>query len=153
MIEAWRIVKRRRSDSAFDGEGARIFDGRWNSPGVSVVYTAETRALATLEVLAGLGSVSALKPYVLIPVTFDENLVESFNVAALPARWRESPPTREIQALGDQWAHEGRSAVLKVPSVVIPEESNYILNPAHSDFRLIKRGEPGDLQFDPRLVR
>jgi RES domain-containing protein len=153
VIEAWRIVKRRLADVAFDGEGARIFGGRWNSPGVSVVYTAETRALATLEVLAALRSVSALEPFVLIPVTFDENLVERINVAALPARWRESPPTREIQALGDQWAQEGRSAVLKVPSVVIPEEFNYVLDPAHPDFRLIQRGESSDLQLDTRLVR
>jgi RES domain-containing protein len=104
-------------------------------------------------VLAGLRSVSALESYVLIPVTFDEHLVETFNVAELPARWRESPPTREIQALGDQWAREGRSAVLRVPSVVIPEEFNYILNPTHADFRLIRPEEPGDLQLDPRPVR
>jgi RES domain-containing protein len=118
-----------------------------------VVYTAETRALATLEILAGLRSASALEPYVLIPATFDENFVETLDVTALPARWRKSPPTREVQVLGDQWAQEGRSAVLKVPSVIIPEEFNYVLDPAHPGFRLIERGQPIDLQLDARLVR
>lgn len=153
MIKAWRIVKRRHAETAFDGEGARVYGGRWNGPGIAVVYTAETRALATLVVLAGLRSVSALEPYVLIPVTFEIEIVEVLDTATLPRRWRESPPTHDVQAVGDQWVRDGRSAVLTVPSVVIPEEFNYLLNPAHDDFQDIQIGKPTELQIDARLVR
>jgi len=151
VITAWRIVKRRHSESAFNGEGARLFGGRWNSIGTAVVYAAESRALALLELLAGLGSTSALDPYVLISVTFDEELVESLNLELLPQNWRTSPPPSDVQAIGDSWVAEGRSAILKVPSVVIPEEFNYVVNPLHPDFSSISIGEATTLHLDSRL--
>ncbi len=66
MVTAWRIVKSRVSTAAFDGEGARLFGGRWNSPGVPAVYASESRALALLEVLVGLGDTTQLDAYVLL---------------------------------------------------------------------------------------
>lgn len=146
------MVKRRHAAAAFDGEGARLHGGRWNSPGVPVVYTAESRALAILEVLAGLESVSAVAPYVLVEVAFHDRLVEVLEPDALPGNWRKSPPPPRTQAIGDRWAHELRSAVLRVPSVLVPVEANYLLNPEHPDFPTIEIGEPVDFRLDTRLT-
>lgn len=151
MILAWRIVKNRYIDQAFDGEGARINGGRWNSPGSRAVYVSETRALATLEVLAGLGSEAPLSHYSLIGVRFDEELVSEITSADLPDGWDSSPPGPTSQAVGDLWLAEERSVALRVPSVVVPAESNYVLNPGHPDFGQVQFDSPEELRIDPRL--
>jgi RES domain-containing protein len=153
MPLAWRIVKKRHAEKAFDGEGARLYGGRWNSPGVAVVYASESRALATLEVLAGLQTNSPLPEYVLIPGEFDESLVVAVEVEELPADWRRNPPPPSTQRLGDDWIASGASAVLKVPSALLPQESNYLFNPRHPAFSEVKIGQPERLAMDPRLIR
>lgn len=153
MITTWRIVKAKRAANAFDGEGARLFGGRWNSPGLTAAYTAGSAALATLEVLVHLEKSTVLPAYVLIACSFDQSLVTSVDVETLPANWRSYPPPPELQMLGDQWLKERRSAVLKVPSTVIEGESNYLLNPHHPQFGSIRIGSPQLYQFDLRLLR
>jgi RES domain-containing protein len=150
---AWRIVKRRYASAAFDGEGARRFGGRWNSPGTAVVYVSESRALALLEVLAGLRSVTPLPAYAMISATFDEALVRAIDPRALPSEWRNGLPHPSIQQIGDEWAARLESAVLRVPSVLVPQEYNYLLNPKHPAFSRITIGQPEDVTIDPRLVR
>ncbi len=159
MIEAWRIAKRRYIDTAFDGEGARLHGGRWNSPGRPVVYGSESRALATLEVLAGLGSTYVLQAWVLIGVRFPESIVtdlDSFLISlgreGLPAGWNAAPPTPASQEIGDLWLDRQDSAVLRVPSVIVPAEHNYLLNPRHSDFARVEIGVPEEMRLDPRLA-
>lgn len=151
MIRAWRIVKNRYIDQAFDGEGARINGGRWNSPGYRAVYVSESRALATLEVLAGLGSEAPLSHYSLIGVRFAEELVTDLALAELPEGWDSTPPGPTSQTVGDVWLAEERSVALRVPSVVVPAESNYVLNPGHPDFRRVTVDPPEELRIDPRL--
>lgn len=153
MPTAWRIVKKRHAESAFDGEGARRYGGRWNSPGTSVVYASETRALSLLEVLIGIRSVKAVQAYLLIPVDFADSLVDSVDVDRLPEDWRRSPPHSAAQHIGDEWVEQETSAILRVPGVVVPEESNYLLNPAHPDFGSVEVGSPRELAIDPRLLR
>lgn len=153
MPRAWRIVKKRHEKRAFDGEGARLYGGRWNSPGIPAVYASESRALATLEVLAGLQTNSPLPGYVLIPAEFDDSLVEVIELNEVPADWRKSPPAPSTQRLGDDWIARGEFAVLQVPSALVPKESNYVLNPRHPDFSAIHVGEPEPLSMDPRLLR
>jgi RES domain-containing protein len=153
MPTAWRIVKKRHAESAFDGEGARQYGGRWNSPGSPVAYASDTRALCLLEVLAGLGSVSPLPGYVLIPATFDDSLVLPVPQESLPSDWRQSPPPPSTQRIGDEWVNQARSALLRVPSVIVPDEHNYLLNPAHPDFRHIRIGSPEEITIDSRLLR
>jgi RES domain-containing protein len=153
MPTAWRLVKTRHADSAFDGEGARRHGGRWNSPGTRIAYAAETRALCLLEVLAGLGTVKPLQSYVLIPVTFDDALVLSVPIDDLPPDWRRSPPPASTRRLGDAWAEQQRSAILRVPSVLVPAEHNYLLNPAHPDFRDLRIGVSEEVAIDARLLR
>lgn len=152
MITAWRITKARHAATAFDGEGARRAGGRWSSPGLPLVYTAENAALAALEVLVHIDA-GLLSRYVLIPCTFPGDLVLRLDRRRLPAGWRAYPAPSALQQLGDAWGKSRVSAVLDVPSVLIDKHSNYLLNPAHPDFVRIKIGNPGPFDFDPRLMK
>lgn len=153
MSTSWRVVKTRRVAGAFDGEGGRLHGGRWNSPGTAAIYTSETRALATLEILAGLGGTLTLRDYSLIPVTFDDELVEAISMSSLPAGWDARPPGTTSQGVGDAWLVAATSVVLRVPSVIVPAEYNYVLNPRHPDFGAIVVGPPAPLAIDPGLRR
>jgi RES domain-containing protein len=149
---AWRIAKRKHAKAAFNGEGARLFGGRWNNPGTVVVYTAESRSLAALEMLVHLDSFELLDRYVLFEVGIDQSLMTHVKTADLPGSWRKDPAPDEIRAIGDAWVTEGASAVLRVPSVLVPGENNFLLNPGHEDFVKLKIGKPLPFRFDPRLA-
>lgn len=151
MKRAWRIVREEHGSAAFDGEGAWRFGGRWNSRGIRMVYTSGTLSLAALETLVHLNPPVAFK-YVAIPVEFDEALLETFATSDLPADWNEEPPPPSTAEIGDRWVNESRSPVLELPSVIIPAEPNYLLNPAHSEFKRIRIGKPVRFSFDPRLI-
>jgi RES domain-containing protein len=153
LLTAWRIVKKRYAASAFDGEGARLFGGRWNSPGVPVVYLASTRSLAALEMAVHLDRSMLLTTFVLIPCEFDKRLVTVMNRAALPPDWRRDPPPPEAAAIGDAWVRGAQSAVLALPSAIIEEETIFLVNSAHLDFSAIRIGDPQDFEFDRRLIR
>ena len=150
-ITAWRVVKREFGANAFDGEGARLFGGRWHSPGRAVVYVSATTSLGLLEQLVH--SEKRLRPfYFTIPVIFDDDLVEVIDVVGLPTSWTAFPAPFELQRIGDEWADSRRSCVLEVPSVIVPHESNFILNPRHPDFASIEIGDPISLDIDHRLA-
>ncbi len=151
MRQAWRIVKEKYAATAFSGEGAARGGGRWNSRGTWMVYTSGTLSLAALETLVHLNPPVHFK-YVTFRIGFDEALVERMTAASLPAGWREEPVPPLSKEMGDLWVKQGRSAVLELPSVIIPGESNYLLNPAHPDFKKITLGKPELFSFDPRLL-
>ena len=151
MPFAWRIVKAAHADRAFSGEGAWRTGGRWNSPGVPVVYASEHKSLAVLEMLLHLDPAD-VPHYLTFRIEFGDALVERWPLDRLPPRWREEMPARATRLLGDAWLRENRSAVLAVPSVIIPEELNYLLNPGHPDFKRIAIGKPTLFTFDPRLL-
>jgi len=152
-ITAWRIVKARHAANAFDGKGARLEGGRWNSPGTPVVYTSGSAALAALELLVHLGRGSILNAYVLIACTVEEALVSRLDQKRLPNNWRSYPAPPELQLIGDEWVKAGTSAVLEVPSAVIATDANYVLNPLHPDFRAIRTSGPQRFEYDPRLLK
>jgi RES domain-containing protein len=152
MITAWRITKRRHARTAFSGEGARLYGGRWNSPGTSMVYVAESQALAVLEVLVHLDSSSLLEKYVLIQVDFDDSLVSDLSRTSLPKNWGEDPVPSNVQAIGDRWILAATSAVMRVPSTLVPGESNFLINPMHRDFSRLKISKPRPFRFDSRLA-
>ena len=152
-ITAWRIVKARHAINAFDGEGARVEGGRWNSPGTPVVYTSQSAALAALELLVHLGRSAILRAYVLIPCSFETAVVSRLDRRRLPKTWRSYPAPSELQSIGDEWVRSGTSAVLEVPSVVIGTESNYLLNPQHGGFQAIRVMDPQPFEFDLRLIQ
>lgn len=151
MMTSWRVVRDDYAARAFDGEGARVWGGRWHSAGHVVVYTAASTSLGLLEKMVH--TEEGLLPfYVTIPVTFDADLVELVEPPKLPANWRSLPAPHELQQIGDAWVDSLRSCILEVPSVIVPHESNYILNPGHPDFGLLETGAPIDLEIDTRLV-
>ena len=144
-------MKARWADSAFDGEGARLYGGRWNSVGTRVAYASESAALAVLEVLVHVQSSAVLSSYVLVPIELPSSLVRDVPPDWLPADWRRSPPPPEARAVGDRWVRDMTSAALRVPSVVVETEHNLLLNPAHPDFAQVRVGDPRPFAFDPRL--
>jgi RES domain-containing protein len=150
-VSAWRVVKQEFAANAFDGEGARIFGGRWHSSGLAVVYTSATTSLGLLEQLVH-ADMGLLSFYITIPVMFEARLVEAMDPGRIPENWRSFPAPFELQRIGDEWVESGRSCVLEVPSVVVPHESNFILNPNHPDFASLEIGGPINLETDPRLV-
>jgi RES domain-containing protein len=150
---AWRLTKTKHLAEAFSGEGARLYGGRWNSAGMRAVYVSETLALAALEVLVHLQAARPLGSYSCIPVDVDPSLVESLDIAGLPPNWSDWPVSADVVAIGDRWLQEGRSAVLRVPSTIIPTESNFVLNPLHHEFNRITTGPARPFAFDPRLSK
>jgi RES domain-containing protein len=148
---AWRIVQRRFAKTAFTGEGARLFGGRWSSAGCPVIYTAQSQALAALEVLVHLDSERLLQHYLAIPVTIPRHLIERLAPSAIPKNWRAYPAPRSTRAIGDTWLARAALPVLQVPSVVIPSEYNFLLNPAHPHFSRLRTGKPVRFPFDTRL--
>jgi RES domain-containing protein len=152
MATCWRIVKSRHAATAFDGEGARLYGGRWNSPGTPMVYTSSTISLAVLEVLVHLQEASLLSSYSLSAARFDDAFVERLDRSMVPEGWRAYPAPSELQRIGDEWVRSQRSAVLQVPSAVVERESNYLLNPAHLELSSVVIGEPEPFTFDERLL-
>ncbi|MDR5740024.1 MULTISPECIES: RES family NAD+ phosphorylase [unclassified Caballeronia] len=150
-LSAWRVVTERYADSAFSGEGARLYGGRWNPKGIALVYTAQTQSLALLEMLVQDSPLRAR--YVLIPARIPETLIERVDAANLPPDWRELTARTEPQQIGAAWAQKRTSAVLAVPSAVVPAETNYLLNPGHPDFAQIVLGARDEWETDPRLLR
>ena len=118
--------------------------------GAAKVNTSGTLSLAALETLVHLNPPVYFK-YVTFRIGFDEALVERMTAASLPPGWREEPVPPLTKEMGDLWVKQGRSAVLELPAVIIPGESNYQLNPAHPDFKKITPGKPERFSFDPRL--
>ena len=152
MPTGWRIVNSRYAAQAFTGEGARINGGRWNSQGIKMIYTAESNALAILEILVHLNDSRLLSNYLIGAIHFDESQVTAVNTAALPRNWQASPPPTELQLLGDEWARSGTSIILRVPSAIVPTESNYLINPDHATYPTLKIEQPRPFYLDPRLI-
>jgi RES domain-containing protein len=150
-LAAWRISKRKHARTAFSGKGASDYGGRWNSPGIPVIYLSQSQALAALEMLVHLDSAELLQKYVLIEAGFDSSLVEELDWARLPRNWRAA--SSDLRVLGDAWLAARTSAVLRVPSALVPSETNYLVNPRHPDFPQIEIGKPLDFGFDPRLSK
>ena len=147
----WRLCSAKFGASAFSGEGAELYGGRWSPPGIRIAYCAESRALAVVEVLANAEEqdrLFALK-WLFVSAEVPPDLVEK--PVRFPDNWRHYPHPRDTQLIGAAWAREQRTPVLRVPSAVVPGEFNYLLNPAHPAFAKIKIGQPEPFSFDPRL--
>jgi RES domain-containing protein len=136
------------------GTGARLFGGRWNHRGTAVVYTSETRALATVEFLVHLSLSNAPKDLMIATIEIPDNIVpEDVPRASLLRGWRDYPPPREVPDLGTRWAKSKRSLLLRVPSAVVEQEYNILINPLHSEMPRVVLREVEAVEFDKRLVR
>jgi RES domain-containing protein len=150
-IRAWRITPKRYEDTAFSGLGAEEYGGRFNSDGTALVYTSESLALATLELLVRANDRRRLQDRVCLPVSFPSPHVTVLNAEDLPERWNSRPYTPDSQHVGDAWVESETSLVLRVPSVVVPVENNYLINPHHPDAADLEIGDAIPLPLDPRL--
>jgi RES domain-containing protein len=147
LIVVVRICKAKHR--VFDGEGSRLAGGRWSHPGTPMVYTSDHIALAVLEVLVHLEQVPV--DYVRIAATVPDELIEIVDETTLPEGWNDAVSLRYTKDYGTRWIHEGRSAVLSVPAVIVPQARNYLINPNHPDFGQITISAPKALRFDERL--
>ena len=147
--QAWRIADGRFD--VFSPTGASLVGGRWNSPGLGVIYASCSYAGAMLECLAHAGIGRVPRTHVALEVTIPDALaVERHDDRSLPAGW-EDGDLRAARAFGDAWIRERRSAVLVEPSVVARREGNVVINPAHPDFKKIEPGQAEHVLWDARL--
>lgn len=152
MLSGWRIVRAARANSAFTGEGARIYGGRWNSPGTAIVYVSQHESLAALELFVHLTPLSPDGRYVSFRLDWEDKLTEHFPVKNLPPHWNAEPLDFQTMQIGDEWVRAGKSVALAVPSVLSTSEVNFLLNPNHPDFKKIKINKPIEYRFDSRLL-
>jgi len=151
-VTAFRIVKTSRTATALDGEGARRAGGRWNSPGVRMVYAASSLSLATLEIMVHLEDYQLLRQlYSTIRLEIPAHLVQTLDPQHLPAGWDAPAAGEAPRCAGDAWIKSARCAALAVPSAVTPGEWNFLLNPAHSAFTEITAAAPVAFSLDVRL--
>ena len=149
-MQVWRITSKKYR--RFDGEGARRFGARWHYPGTAVVYTSMSLSLAALEVFVNFDTDVAPADLIAIPAEIPENVkIEAIELSQLPRSWRAYPSPEYLKQIGSAWISKGASVALSVASAVIPSERNYLLNPSHKDFNLIKIGKPIPFRFDPRM--
>jgi RES domain-containing protein len=149
-VLTWRIT--RSLHTALDGEGARRFGGRWNSPGVAVVFTSTHLSLAALEYLVHIDIDEVPDDLVALGVEIPDDAGEHrLTPSDLPATWQDMLYSAECRAIGDPWAQDRQSLLLRVPSVIIPEEDNLLINPAHPDAEAVRVVSERSFSYDPRL--
>ncbi len=152
-MRVYRIYARKHHDTAFTGEGARRYGGRWNSPGTPVVYVATSFALGLLEVMANATGTRIPPGMVYSTVDIpDDVAVETLDSATLAHNWHESPAPPELQAAGDAWVRRSDTVALIVPSAIARIEQNVLLNPAHPGFARLMIRDPIDIPVDRRLA-
>src|ERR687885_415906 len=145
-MRAWRL--HRRIYAPLDGEGARRNGGRWNTRGVPVFYASPTLSLATLELLAHVDPDLIPDDLAAYEIDLPDDLSrEAVDPDDLPADWRE-PENARCKAIGDAWIAEGRAALLQVPSAIIPEEYNILINPSHPEAARITVTSEREFVFD-----
>jgi RES domain-containing protein len=149
-VLVWHICSRKHR--RFDGEGAHRYGGRWNHTGTSVVYTSGSLSLAVLELFVHVDINTIPGDLVAIQVDIPDSLtIETVKIESLPRDWRRYPGPEALKDIGTAWASKVSTAILAVPSAVIPEERNYLLNPAHRHFKRIRIRKPVAFRFDARM--
>ena len=148
----YRICKAKYAKTAFSGAGGLDAPGRWHHRGQPIIYTAATLSLAALECFVHLGRTDAKISLVYVQAVIpDSTATEIVDPASLTPNWRSSPPIEATMHLGTQWCVEARSAVIQVPSAIVPGEFTFLLNPRHPDFKLTRISIPEAFSFDSRL--
>ncbi len=154
MPLVWRLVWPQFADK-LDGEGSRIAGGRWNSRGYRAVYTSANLSLSVLEVYVHLAPEmrDALPVLAAVRIAIPDNVgVARVSAARLAELLKEQNPLAACQAVGDDWISRGDDLVLEVPSILVPEEANFILNPAHPAMSEVSIFSTRAFHFDPRLA-
>lgn len=153
MPRVYRITHRKYASEPYSGKGGLHAAGRWASKGHLVSYAADSLALAVLEQIGRTGSIERLEELVYTPAEVQTEAITTVEPTDLPDGWDSRPPGQASQDFGDRWLEAKESVALRVPSVMLPEGDNYVLNPAHPDFETrVAVGEARPLGLDPRIV-
>ena len=145
----YRIVKCAYAD--LSGTGARLYGGRWNSEGRSMVYLASSRSLAVLEALVHLSPTNIPNDFCIMNIEVPDDVLE-ISVNQLPKNWNEYPEHTSLKQIGNDFLIKQKHLLLKVPSAIVKEEFNYLLNPLHKDAGLVKILSTQSFAFDQRLT-
>lgn len=149
----YRIAKTTRIRD-ITGTGARLFGGRWNRKGVPVVYTSETRSLATVEFLVHVPIAIAPAQFSLATLGIPDDVsCEQISSSDLPRNWRSFPAPQRLAEIGSEWAQQNRSLLLRIPSAVVEHEFNLLINPIHLQMSQVELVGVEKYRFDPRLFR
>jgi RES domain-containing protein len=143
---AWRLASGRYPPLA--GEGARLVGGRWDSPGRPLVYASESLALCLAECLVHVTG-SLPKDYAAFKIVFPDDGIEELRLRRLKAGWEHD--LAQTRAIGDDWLLKGRSLALIVPSVILPDSRNILINPRHPGAARLRLVSRQPFRFDPRL--
>ncbi|MHC1775640.1 MAG: RES family NAD+ phosphorylase [Lentimicrobium sp.] len=147
-------LSRKKYPAELSGKGAAAFGARWNSQGIEMIYTAESRALAMAEVFVHLSLAMMPHDYQMLTIDIPEPVsVKVLDCDTLPDNWSESPYNFKTQKIGDCFIAAREACVLKVPSSVVQGDFNYLINPYHTDFSQISIVEIIDFVFDRRLIK
>ena len=151
-LTLWRITKKKHGLYAFTGEGPKRFGGRWNQRGTTVVYASDSLALAALELFVHLGRQGFHIQFVFFRIEVPDTIsIVTIDPKSLPGDWRKQPPPTSTKEIGTRWADSNESVVLAVPSVIVPEGTNYLINPNHPDYSQLKVSDPTSFSLDPRM--
>ena len=145
----YRITNAKYADD-LSGNGARLYGGRWNSEGRPAVYLASSRSLAILESLAHLVPTNTPDDYFMLTIDVPDNFI-TVDVRSLPADWNKYPEQPFLKQLGNSFLAGKEHLLLKVPSVIVPDEYNYLMNPLHSNAAKVKIVKKDRFNFDSRL--
>ena len=154
MTRVYRILRRQYAKKPLDGEGAYRFGGRWSSPGIRVAYTAEHLSLAMLEYFVHIEADDPPKDLVLITADIPDTVPRvSVAPSQLPRNWRQAPAPSALASIGNEFVQRERAAVLIVPSVLAPSESNWLINPRHPASAKIRVNRAETLRYDSRFFK
>lgn len=147
-------LSRRRFSSELSGKDAAKFGNRWNSKGIEIIYSAESRALAMAEVVVHLTVATLPKDYVMMEIEIPNSVaIEELKLSELNDGWNNFPHIKDTQKIGDQFIENNKTCILKAPSAVVKGDFNYLINPYHSDFKKIKIKEVSNFPFDKRMFK
>jgi len=145
----YRIVKCNYAD--LSGTGARLYGGRWNSEGRAMVYLTSSRSLGVLEALAHLSPTNLPGDYCMMTIKTPDNFFE-VDIKSLPENWHDFPEPNSLKQIGNKFLQENKYLFLKVPSAIVEEEFNYLMNPMHPKAADVKILSTQPFHFDPRLA-
>jgi len=152
LIRVYRIVRKPYAKTPLDGEGPYRFGGRWSSPGTRIAYTAEHLSLAMIEYFVHIEASDPPKDLVIVAADIPEDVSRVvLTPRKLPPNWRRAPAPPGLAVIGDAFAVERKSAVLVIPSALVPSESNWLINPLHPEFPRIRVHPAEPFDYDARF--
>ncbi|MEJ0103969.1 MAG: RES family NAD+ phosphorylase [Bacteroidota bacterium] len=138
--------------SDLQGTGAALYPGRWHSKGTYILYTAATPSLAMLESVVHISNI-AIASFCMTCLSIPEDKIKTITVEELPGNWFENPPPDILKKTGDSFIKENKFLALKIPSAIMPEENNFLLNPGHNDFKKVSVIYTPNIPIDERLLK